>query len=77
MIGSLGNHGPPAAAPSKWVGTTVPGVDADRAWTFFPGARTPGALWDASRQDLLRAAGAAEATLLILALDDPVKIREH
>ncbi|MDA1094742.1 MAG: monovalent cation:proton antiporter-2 (CPA2) family protein [Acidobacteria bacterium] len=57
------------------VGTTVLEIDSDRVdllrklgLQVFYG--------DATRHDLLRAAGADEATLLILALDDPVKVRE-
>lgn len=57
------------------VGTTVLEVDSDRVDLLrklgihvFYG--------DATRHDLLRAAGAEEATLLVLALDDDVKNRE-
>lgn len=57
------------------VGTTVLEVDSDRVDLLRRlGLRV--FYGDATRHDLLRAAGAEEATLLILALDDPVKIRE-
>ena len=57
------------------VGTTVLEVDSDRVDLL----RTLGLqvfYGDATRHDLLRAAGAEEATLLVLALDDDVKNRE-
>ncbi len=57
------------------VGTTVLEIDSDRVDLLRKlGLRV--FYGDATRHDLLRAAGADEATLLILALDDPVKVRE-
>ena len=57
------------------VGTTVLEMNSDRVDLLRKlGLRV--FYGDATRHDLLRAAGAAEATLLILALDDPVKVRE-
>jgi len=57
------------------VGTTVLEMDSDRVDLLRKlGLRV--FYGDATRHDLLRAAGAAEATLLILALDDPIKVRE-
>ena len=57
------------------VGATVLELDSDRVELLRRlGLRV--FYGDATRHDLLRAAGAEQAKLLILALDDPIKIRE-